>query len=91
MDRPEPLKFQYGQKFDTPGLEEAVGTMKKGSKAKVIVPSNMAFGEMGRGTVVPPYTTLVYDVEIVDVQSKADYEKEQAELKEERGTKAGSS
>jgi len=81
MDRPEPLKFEYGQKFDTPGLEEAVGTMKKGSKAKVIVPSKMAFGEMGRGNAVPPYTTLVYDVEIVDVQTKADYEKEQADVK----------
>jgi FKBP-type peptidyl-prolyl cis-trans isomerase len=81
MDRPEPLKFLYGQKFDTPGLEEAVGTMKKGSKAKVIVPSSMAFGEMGRGNVVPPYSTLIYDVVIVDVQTKADYEKEQVEKK----------
>ena len=87
MDRPEPLKFQYGQKFDTPGLEEAVGTMKKGSKAKVIVPSKMAFGEMGRGNVVPPYSTIVYDVEIIDVQTKADYDKEQAEVKKKEAQK----
>jgi FKBP-type peptidyl-prolyl cis-trans isomerase len=81
MDRPEPLKFVYGQKFDTPGLEEAVGTMKKGTKAKVIVPSSMAFGEMGRGNIVPPYATLIYDVVIVDVQTKTEYEKEQADKK----------
>jgi FKBP-type peptidyl-prolyl cis-trans isomerase len=87
MDRPEPLKFQYGQKFDTPGLEEAIGTMKKGSKAKVIVPSAMAFGEMGRGNVVPPYATLVYEVEIVEVQTKADYEKEQADMKKKEAQK----
>jgi FKBP-type peptidyl-prolyl cis-trans isomerase FkpA len=87
LDRPEPLKFQYGQKFDTPGLEEAVGTMKKGSKAKVIVPSKMAFGEMGRGNVVPPYSTLIYDVEIVDVQTKADYDKEQAHAKKKEALK----
>jgi FKBP-type peptidyl-prolyl cis-trans isomerase FkpA len=86
-DRPEPLKFQYGQKFDTPGLEEAVGTMKKGSKSKVIVPSKMAFGEIGRGNIVPPYATLIYDVEIVDVQTKADYEKEQAETKKKDAEK----
>jgi len=86
-DRPEPLKFQYGQKFDTPGLEEAVGTMKKGSKAKVIVPSKMAFGEMGRGNIVPPFSTLIYDVEIVDVQTKADYEKEQTETKKKEAVK----
>jgi FKBP-type peptidyl-prolyl cis-trans isomerase len=87
FDRPEPLKFQYGQKFDTQGLEEAVGTMKKGGKAKVIVPSAMAFGEMGRGNVVPPYTTLVYEVEIVNVQSKAEYEKELAEAKKKEQQK----
>ena len=76
--RPEPIKFQYGKRFDTPGVEEAVGTLKKGGKAKVIVPSAMAFGEKGRGNIVLPYSTLIYNVEIKDVKSKADYEKEQA-------------
>jgi FKBP-type peptidyl-prolyl cis-trans isomerase len=76
--RPEPIKFQYGNRFDTPGLEEAVGTLKKGGKATIIVPSTMAFGEQGRGNLVGPYSTLIYNVEIMDVKSKADYEKEQA-------------
>jgi len=86
-DRPEPLKWVYGQRFDTPGVEEAVGKMKKGGKAKVIVPSKMAFGEMGRGSIVPPYATLVYDVEIVDVQTQADYEKEVADMKKKEEQK----
>jgi FKBP-type peptidyl-prolyl cis-trans isomerase len=77
-DRPEPLKFQCGTKFDTPGMQEAVEKMKKGEKAKVIVPSHMGFGEKGRGSLVPPYATLVYDVEILDVVSKEDVEKEKA-------------
>src|ERR1039457_6205919 len=59
-DRPEPVTFSYGKRFDTPGLEEAVGLMTKGTKATVIVPSKMAFGEQGRGTIVPPYSTIVY-------------------------------
>lgn len=80
-DRPEPISFSYGKRFDTPGVEEAIGRMTKGGKAKVIVPSKMAFGDQGRGSVVPPYATLVYDVEVVDVMSKADYEKEQATKK----------
>jgi len=83
FDRPEPVSFQYGKKFDTPGLEQAVGLMKKGTKATVIVPSKMAFGEQGRGTIVPPYSTIVYNVEIVDVLTKAEYEKEQAAKKKE--------
>jgi FKBP-type peptidyl-prolyl cis-trans isomerase len=77
-DRPDPIKFQYGKRFDTPGLEEAVGTLKKGGKAKVIVPSVMAFGETGRGNMVAPYSTLIYDVDIINVQSKAEYEKQAA-------------
>jgi len=83
LDRNQPITFEYGQPFDTKGLDEAIGKMKKGSKAKVIVPSEMAFGERGRrdmggNEIVAPYSTILYDVEIVDIQTKAQYEKEQA-------------
>jgi FKBP-type peptidyl-prolyl cis-trans isomerase len=78
----QPLQFIYGEKFDTQGLEEALGKMKKGNKSKVIVPSKMAFGEMGKGNIVPPYTTIIYDVEIVNVQTRAEYELEQNEKRE---------
>ncbi len=81
FDRPEPLQFTYGKRFDTPGLNEAIGLMKKGTEATVVVPSAMGFGEQGRGSFVPPYSTLVYDVKITDVLSKAQYEKEQADQK----------
>ena len=81
-ERPEPIKFRFGKKVDTRGMEEAIGLLKKGSKAKIIVPSKMAFGETGRGSIVPPYSTLVYEVEILDVQSKAECDKEQAEALE---------
>jgi FKBP-type peptidyl-prolyl cis-trans isomerase FkpA len=74
-----PMAVECGKPFESKGLEEAVGLMKKGGKAKLIVPSSLAFGEQGRGQVVAPYTTLLYDVEIVDVTTKAAYEKEKAE------------
>jgi len=80
-DRPEPIKFRYGKRFDTQGLDEAIGLMRGGGKATIIVPSKMAFGDQGKGSLVPPFTPLVYEVEILDVQSKADFEKEQAETK----------
>ncbi|MDP4282735.1 MAG: FKBP-type peptidyl-prolyl cis-trans isomerase [Bacteroidota bacterium] len=80
-DRTEPMEFEYGKHFDTRGLSEAIGQMKQGTKAKVIVPSSQAFGEMGRGNIIPPYSTIIYNVEIVGVQSKAAYEKEQAAKK----------
>ena len=85
--RQEPISFQFGKRFDTPGLEEAISKMTKGGKAKVIVPSKMAFGEQGRGTVVAPYSTLLYEVEVIDVMSKAAYDKEQADKKKQDDAK----
>lgn len=83
-ERGEPLKFQYGRKFDTPGIDEAIGTLSEGSKAIVVVPSSMGFADQGQGNLVPPYATLVYNVEIIDVMSKAEFEKEQAEEKQKQ-------
>jgi FKBP-type peptidyl-prolyl cis-trans isomerase len=80
-ERGEPMEFEFGKRFDTPGFEEGVGKMLKGGKATLIVPSKIAFGEMGRGAMVPPYASIIYDVEVVDVQSKADHDKKQAEEK----------
>jgi len=80
IDRGKPLTFQYGQPFDTKGLEEAVATMKKGSKATVVVPSSMGFGANGKKDmsgqdIVSPYSPIVYDIEIVDLKTKAENEK----------------
>jgi FKBP-type peptidyl-prolyl cis-trans isomerase len=81
LDRGEPLRMEYGKSFDTPGFDEGIGLMKKGGKANFIVPSAIAFGAQGRGAMIPPYTTLFYNVEIVDIQTKAQVEKEKAEAK----------
>lgn len=81
LDRGEPLRMEYGKAFDTPGFDEGIGLMKKGGKANFIVPSAIAFGAQGRGAMIPPYTTLFYNVEIVDIQTKAQVEKEKAEAK----------
>ncbi|MEI7499381.1 MAG: FKBP-type peptidyl-prolyl cis-trans isomerase [Bacteroidota bacterium] len=81
FDRGEPMQFEYGKRFDTPGFEEGVGKMMKGGKAMLVVPSKIAFGEMGRGAMVPPYSSIIYDIEIIDVQSKADHEKQQTQEK----------
>ena len=74
-DRPEPIGFEYGKRFDTKGIEEAIGNMKKGGKGTAIVPSKLAYGETGRAGVVPPFATMIYDLEIVNVQTKAEHDK----------------
>jgi len=86
-DRGEPMKFEYGKRFDTPGFAEGISKMTKGGKARFIVPSKIAFGEMGRGSIIPPYSTVIYDVEVIDLQTKAQYEQEQADSKKKEQLK----
>lgn len=77
-DRGEPFEYQYGQNFDTKGLEEGVGMLKKGGKARLIVPNTLAYGAEARGQMIPAYSTILYDVELVDIRSKEEYDKERA-------------
>jgi FKBP-type peptidyl-prolyl cis-trans isomerase len=87
LDRNEPLRMEYGKSFDTPGFDKGIGMMKKGGKADFIVPSAIAFGSQGRGAMIPPYTTLLYNVEVVDIQTKAQVDKEKADLKKAEDAK----
>lgn len=61
--------FRYGAQHQViKGLDIAIKTMREGQKSKIIIPSQLAFGEEGSTTlIVPPYTTVIYDLEIVKV------------------------
>jgi len=80
LDRDRPITFEYGQPFDTKGFDEAIGLMKKGGKATVVVPSSMGFGDKGKkdqtgADIIEPYSPVVYDIEILDLKTKAENEK----------------
>lgn len=74
------LQFVYGKRPELPGFLEGVKNMSKGSKARMIIPSKLAFGEQGYREILP-FTPLIYDVEVINVKSKAEYDKAQADLK----------
>lgn len=51
------------------GLNIVIGSLKKGETTKIIVPSRLAFGELGSSNgSVPPYTPLVYNIKIIDIK-----------------------
>ncbi len=78
-DQGEPMMWESGKDFDTKGVTEALSLLSEGAKASIIVPSSLAFGDQGRGQMVAPYTTLLYDLEMVDILTKAQVEKERAD------------
>jgi len=50
------------------GLEIGIKKMREGGKAKIIIPSQLAFGENGSSTgIVPPYTSVIYEVTMLKV------------------------
>jgi FKBP-type peptidyl-prolyl cis-trans isomerase len=65
----QPFQFVYGTEWQVvKGLDEAIGMMCDGEKSLFILPSDLAFGTEGSSTgIIPPFTSLIFEVEIVSV------------------------
>lgn len=63
----DPFEFRAGYGEVISGWDEGVMYMKDGGKATLIVPSSLAYGPYGQGSI-PAYTTLLFDIEITNVQ-----------------------
>jgi peptidylprolyl isomerase len=67
VDRNEPFEFTIGQGQVIPGWDEGIALMKEGGKATLIIPSKLGYGSRGAGGVIPPFASLVFDVELLQV------------------------
>ena len=65
VDRGEPAVFGVNQVI--PGWVEALQLMQVGAKWRLFIPSQLAYGEHGAGQVIEPNSTLVFDVELLDI------------------------
>lgn len=64
--RNEPIGFPLGEGRVIAGWDEGIALLKKGSAAKFIIPSELAYGSRGAGGVIPPNAILIFEVELVD-------------------------
>ena len=64
--RNEPIVFPLGIGRVIKGWDEGIALLKKGSSAKLVIPSELAYGSRGAGGVIPPNTSLIFEVELVD-------------------------
>lgn len=65
IKRGEPAVFGVNQVIR--GWVEALQLMKEGAKWRLYIPYNMAYGENGAGEMIPPYSALIFDVELIKV------------------------
>ena len=62
-----PFEFQIGQGQVIQGWDEGIALLNKGSKATLLIPSTMAYGQHGSGAI-PPDASLRFEVELVDIK-----------------------
>ena len=65
VERGQPAEFPVNGVI--PGWIEALTMMPVGSKWQLYIPHNLAYGERGAGASIPPYSALVFDVELLEI------------------------
>ena len=62
------IRFTIGKGNVESGLEEAMQFLQAGDKVKLILPAHLAYGLLGDNNKIPPRSTIIYDIEVIDIK-----------------------
>ena len=68
LDRNQPFSFPLGARRVISGWDEGVAGMKIGGHRTLIIPPNLGYGAAGAGGVISPNATLLFEVELIEIQ-----------------------
>ena len=68
LDRGQPFTFVLGQGMVIQGWEKGVVGMKVGEKRKLTIAPELGYGEEGAGESIPPNSTLIFEVELLEIK-----------------------
>ena len=68
LDRKSPFSFRLGVGQVIRGWDEGVAGMKIGGKRTLIIPSELGYGARGAGGAIPPNSTLLFEVELLELR-----------------------
>lgn len=68
IERNQPFEFKLGSGMVIKGFDEGIASMRLHGKRKLIIPPELGYGERGAGSVVPASSTLVFEVELLEIR-----------------------
>ncbi|MDP5172800.1 MAG: FKBP-type peptidyl-prolyl cis-trans isomerase [Bacteroidia bacterium] len=80
----EPIVFRLGQGQVIPGWDKGIALFNQGAKGHLYIPPEMAYGAQGAGDVIPPNSSLQFEIELVEILDEAGYQAWEATENERR-------